>query len=159
MEYVFEMPMAGIPTSPNENGQWTVVAGSGIFEDPFSANTYVTGMSLGENIFSWIVSNRVCPPSVDYVTIAVNDLVIPTLITPNMDGQNDYFVLRGIETLGKTELVVFDRRGKQVYKNINYANEWYGYDFNNEPLPDDTYFFTIKTENGKSISGYLVIRR
>ena len=28
-----------------------------------------------------------------------------------MDGKNDYFVFKGLETLGKTELVIFDRRG------------------------------------------------
>jgi len=61
----------------------------------------------------------------DSVMITVHDLIIPTLITPNMDGRNDYFVLRGIETLGKTELIVFDRRGAQVYQNrIIKTNGW-----------------------------------
>ena len=71
-----------------------------------------------------------------------------------MDGKNDYFVLKGKETLGKTELIVFDRRGLQVYKD-----DWNGVDYNDNPLPDDTYFYTIRTQNGKSISGYIVIRR
>jgi gliding motility-associated-like protein len=91
--------------------------------------------------------------------INVNGFIIPTLITPNMDGRNDYFVLRGLATLGKTELVIFDRRGVQVYRNMNYDNLWNGVDYNNKPLPDDTYFYVIKPANGKSISGYLVIRR
>ena len=77
-----------------------------------------------------------------------------------MDGKNDYFVLRGLTTtLGKTELIIFDRRGAQVYKNLNYDNSWNGVDYNKNPLPDDTYFYVLKTENGKSISGYIVIRR
>jgi gliding motility-associated-like protein len=105
------------------------------------------------------VSNGYCPPVGDTINITVNDFVIPTLITPNMDGRNDYFVLRGLSTLGKTELVIFDRRGAQVYKNMNYDNLWNGVDYNKNPLPDDTYFYVIKTANGKSISGYIVIRR
>ena len=28
-----------------------------------------------------------------------------------MDGRNDYFVISGLLTLGKTELIIFDRRG------------------------------------------------
>jgi gliding motility-associated-like protein len=91
--------------------------------------------------------------------ITVNDFVIPTLITPNMDGKNDYFVIRGLATLGKTELMIFDRRGAEVYKNMNYDNSWNGVDYNKHPLPDDTYFFVLKSANGKSISGYIVIRR
>ena len=76
-----------------------------------------------------------------------------------MDGKNDYFVLNGNMTLSKTELVIFDRRGAQVYKNMNYNNKWDGVDYNNNPLPDDTYFFFLKTESGNSYKGYIVIRR
>ncbi|MGA2406680.1 MAG: gliding motility-associated C-terminal domain-containing protein, partial [Bacteroidales bacterium] len=77
----------------------------------------------------------------------------------NMDGKNDYFVIRGLATLGKTELMIFDRRGAEVYKNMNYDNLWNGVDYNKHPLPDDTYFFVLKSANSKSIGGYIVIRR
>jgi gliding motility-associated-like protein len=107
----------------------------------------------------WTVTNGVCPASSDSVAIEVHDLVIPTLITPDMNGKNDYFILRGKETLERTELIIFDRRGVKVYENKNYDNEWNGVDYNGNPLPDDTYFFVLKSENGKSLSGYIVIRR
>jgi gliding motility-associated-like protein len=87
------------------------------------------------------------------------DLIIPTLITPNMDGRNDYFILRGLTNLGKTELVIFDRRGAEVFRNSNYDNLWNGVDYNKKPLPDDTYFYVIKSVSRKSVSGYVVIRR
>ena len=48
-------------------------------------------------------------------------------------GNNDYFILRGIENLGKTELIVFDRRGVEVYKDQNYNNDWDGVDYNKNP--------------------------
>jgi gliding motility-associated-like protein len=76
-----------------------------------------------------------------------------------MNGKNDYFILRGLETLGKTELTIFDRRGAKVYTNKNYKNEWNGVDNKGNLLPGDTYFFVLKTESGKSISGYVVVRR
>jgi gliding motility-associated-like protein len=95
-------------------------------------------------------------PSDSFVK-TVHDLVIPTLITPNMDGRNDYFVLKGIENLGKAELIIFDRKGAEVYKNMNYRNSWNGLDNKQNPLPADTYFFVLKTELGKSTSGYVVI--
>jgi gliding motility-associated-like protein len=138
---------------------WSVISGTGNFLDNTYAKTAVSNLSLGTNEFLWIVTNGFCPSAHDTAMISVNNFVIPTLITPNMDGRNDYFVIRGLATLGKTELVIFDRRGVQVYKNMNYDNSWNGVDNNKNPLPDDTYFYVLKSANGKSISGYIVIRR
>ena len=69
------------------------------------------------------------------------------------------FILRGIENLGKTELTVFDRRGFRVFETKNYQNDWEGLDYDGNELPEDTYFYTITTANGKSLSGFVVIRR
>ena len=159
LEYPFETKLAAADLKSNETGVWSLVSGSGEFSDSSYPKTSVSQLSTGENILLWTVSNGVCEPSFDYLNIHVHDLLIPTLITPNMDGKNDYFVLRGIETLGKTELVIFDRRGAQVYKNMNYDNSWNGVDYNGKPLLDDTYYYVLKAENGKSLSGYIVIRR
>ena len=159
LEYLFETNMEADPATDNETGVWTVISGTGKFFDSTYAKTSVSGLSIDENKFLWTITNGVCPPSSDTVMITVHDLVIPTLITPNMDGKNDYFIVRRINTPGKIELVIFDRRGAQVYKNGNYDNSWNGVDYNAHPLPDDTYFYVLKTENGKSLSGYILIRR
>ena len=76
-----------------------------------------------------------------------------------MDGRNDYFVVNGFSAQGRMELVIFDRRGVQVYKSQNYDNLWYGIDYNKNPLPEDTYFYVLKTENDQSLKGFIVIRR
>ncbi len=157
--YLFTTVMGAKLAHSYENGVWSVISGTGNFLDSTYAQTSVKDLSLGINTFLWTVTNGFCPPARDTALITVNDFVIPTLITPNMDGRNDYFVLRGLATLGKTELVIFNRRGAQVYRNLNYDNSWNGVDYNKNPLPDDTYFYVIKSANGKSISGYIVIRR
>jgi gliding motility-associated-like protein len=159
LEYLFSTEMSAAPLNVNETGTWSIFEGSGVFSHPNASETTVSGLDLGENILLWRVSNGVCPYSDDYVTITVNDLLIPTLITPNGDSYNEYFVLRGIETLGKTELTIFDRRGAQVYKNMTYDNSWNGLGYNGNELPEDTYFYVMKSQNGKSLSGYIVIRR
>jgi gliding motility-associated-like protein len=46
-----------------------------------------------------------------------------------------------------------------VYKNSEYDNTWDGVDYNSKPLPNDTYFFNMKTESGTIYKGYIVIRR
>ena len=76
-----------------------------------------------------------------------------------MDGRNDYFELKGLESMGRTELLIFDRRGVQVYTNAAYDNLWNGVDYNGNPLHDDTYFYVLRTQNGKIINGFIVIRR
>jgi gliding motility-associated-like protein len=159
LAYLFETNMNAELTNNYETGVWSVISGKGEFFDSTYAKTSINGLSTAKNIFLWTVTNGVCPSSSDTVMIIVHDLVITTLITPNMDGKNDYFIIKGSDVLGRIELVIFDRRGVRVYKNDNYNNLWNGVDYNEKPLPDDTYFYVIKTEKGKSVSGYVVIRR
>ncbi|MBG0858979.1 MAG: gliding motility-associated C-terminal domain-containing protein, partial [Bacteroidales bacterium] len=160
LEYLLETEVVAADLKIHETGLWTRLEGTGEFSDPDSSTTTISGLTINDdNIFLWKVTNGVCPADSDLLVIRVNDLVIPTLITPNGDPYNEYFELRGIETLGRTELIVFDRRGAQVYKSTNYHNDWNGLDYNGNPLPDDTYFYVIKSQNGKSLSGFIVIRR
>ena len=144
---------------PDQTGIWSLISGSGTFSDSADPRSTISDLSLGMNLLLWSVKTAVCPEVSDTVKILVDNILIPTLITPNMDGRNDYFVIKGLTALGKTELYIFDRRGVQVYKNLDYDNSWDGIDYNKNPLPDDTYFYVIKPENGKPLSGYIVIRR
>ncbi len=146
---------------PGENltGDWSVISGSGHFADANNAKTTVTNLAVGENILSWAVSNGVCSPSSDNVSITVYDLKIPTLITPNYDNLNDFFVLQGLESLGKTSLTIIDRRGALVFENAEYDNKWDGVDYNGNPIPDDTYYYIITPENRIAATGYIVVRR
>jgi gliding motility-associated-like protein len=159
LEYQFDTTLAASDLGTYETGLWSLISGSGKISDTYNPRTSVTGLSLDKNEFKWTVSNNVCPETSDTIIIIVHDLVIPTLITPNMDGRNDFFKLRGIKTLGQTELTIFNRTGIQVYRNKDYNNDWNGVDSNGNNLPDDTYFFVVKSENGISRSGYIVIRR
>lgn len=140
-------------------GMWELVSGTGDLFNAIAYSTPVSGLSAGENVFSWTVTNGACDPVSDLIVITVNNLTVPTLITPNQDGRNDFFVLRGLETLGRTELTIFDRRGLKVYENNDYQNDWDGFDYNSNPLPDDTYFWVIRADNGVSVNGYVVVRR
>ncbi len=158
LEYAFGTQMeADLPLIGT--GTWTFSYGSGLISDAHDPETNVTSLLMGRNELMWSVVNGVCPAAIDRVVILVNDLTIPTLITPNIDGNNDYFVIRGIESLGKTGLIIFDRRGMKLFEDPDYDNTWDGVDFNNNPLPDDTYYFILKTGTGKTFTGYIVVRR
>jgi gliding motility-associated-like protein len=159
LDYQFGTTMDAELANNYESGIWSVISGTGEFFDSTYAKTPVSGLSMDKNTFLWTVTNGVCPVSSDTVMIIVHDLFIPTLITPNMDGKNDYLVIKGSDALGKIELIIFDRRGVQVYRNRKYDNSWNGVDDNGKPLPEDTYFYVLKIENSKSANGYIVIRR
>lgn len=81
-------------------------------------------------------------------------ILLPNLITPNADGQNDIFdpatVLEGYRYYvprDRTELIVINRWGEAVYR----ANPYKGWDGNN--LPQATYYFRLRrTDTGKMIT-------
>ncbi|NUM50266.1 MAG: gliding motility-associated C-terminal domain-containing protein [Flavobacteriales bacterium] len=89
-----------------------------------------------------------------------NILEMPTGFTPNADGSNDYFVIKGIEAYPDNVLTIFNRWGNQVYSISGYANQWNGVNNNGKPLPDGTYFAILKI-NGEDITltGYIDLRR
>lgn len=158
MAYQFTTTLNAALPDMNSTGTWSVETGSGLFEDENDPSTAVTSLSVGENILLWSVSNGVCPPATDQMMITVKGLTIPSLITPDGDGKNDRFFIPGIEALGRVQLTVFDRRGVLVYENLSYDNLWYGTDYNDKTLPNDTYFYIIRAEIGPAISGYLYLR-
>jgi gliding motility-associated-like protein len=159
LEYTFNTYLDASLNSEYDKGVWSLLKGTGEIVDTINPKTLYSGFSTGDNNLLWTVSNDVCPANLDSVTITVNDLKNPTLITPNQDGRNDYFVIQGLETLGKTELNVFDRRGAIVYKNTDYNNDWNGVDYSGNSLPDGTYFYVFNSANGRSLSGFIVLRR
>jgi gliding motility-associated-like protein len=159
LAYQFETTLHAQLANNYEKGIWSLISGTGEFSDTTNAETQVSGLLMGKNLFRWTVTNEVCPAASDTVIVLVHGLASQTLITPNMDGKNDYFILKGSDFEGKMDLIIFDRRGVQVYKNSNYDNSWNGVDNNGKILPDDTYFYIVKTGNGINETGYIVVRR
>ena len=142
--------------SSAETGEWSLISGSGQISDINSPSTGITELAIGENVFLWTVSNGNCGTS-DEVKITVSDLFVPSVITPNGDGKNDYFQINAL--IGRVELVIFNRWGNVEYSNRNYLNDWDGRNNNWAELPADTYFYIIKFENGITRNGTILIIR
>ena len=155
LTFVFETQMAA-ELSPPETGEWALVSGSGHIITIHSPTTMLTELSTGENIFLWKVQNGVCKASAE-VKITVYDLFIPSVITPDGDGKNDYFKIS--KNIGKVELIIFNRWGKEEYRNSNYLNDWDGHNKSGTELPYDTYFYILKLEEGIIRKGSVLILR
>ena len=159
LEYQFNTDITAAEPRTGETGTWSIFEGSGTFINSSFPITSVNNLSVGRNVLLWTVTNNVCRASVDSVVVMVRDLIVPTLITPNNDGRNEFLIVGGVGSLGRAELVIFDRRGVRVYINDNYDNTWNGIDDNGDPLPDDTYFYVIDPGNGRTKTGFIVLRR
>lgn len=159
LEFLFETNLQAVGPGTSQTGEWILLEGEGEISDVNNPTTLVSDLSLDVNSFIWSISNGICPVSSDTVNIIVHNLIIPTLITPNLDGNNDYFVIKGIESFGQTSLTIFNRWGAKVYENNKYDNSWEGVDDNENPLPEDTYFYILKPEKRKTLKGFVVIRR
>lgn len=76
---------------------------------------------------------------------ACDRMIIANLLTPNGDGKNDTWMIENIETYPTIEVTVFNRLGKEVYRNAKYDNSWAG-DFQGNPLQDGAYYYILKME-------------
>ena len=100
------------------------------------------------------------------VVLRVTDsaVFIPEGFSPNGDNINDLFVIRGAQNQ-TVNLEVFNRWGHVVYKSEDYKNDWNGSSntgvrVNNVGgLPDGTYFYRVKLENGRTYVRYMTINR
>ena len=86
--------------------------------------------------------------------------VIPDAFTPNGNNYNDLFVVPGIETYETRQLFVYSRYGTLVYESNLYNNDWDGTLLNSgSPVPDGTYYYVFKLDNGLIVNGYVYINR
>lgn len=145
-------------TPVNGTGQWQLLSGSGTIDNPGSSSTEIRGLAIGRNVLRWTVSKGNCPANSSDMTIYVESLKIPDGFSPNGDGINDSFVVPGLEYYENVKLQVYNRWGGLVYRNSAYRNDWKGTNMGNEPLADDTYYFTLELSDTVSYSGFVVIK-
>jgi gliding motility-associated-like protein len=156
LNYIFETNLDA--TSPGVGtGIWSNAAGNGSIWNTTDPGSFIDQLSLGDNVVTWTVTNGTCPSVSDIVIIHVNDVFIPEAITPNFDGQNDYWVISGIEQF-ESEIEIFNRWGQVVYNTSNYQNNWYGLNNDGAQLSNDTYYYIV-TINEQTYNGFVVLKR
>lgn len=90
------------------------------------------------------------------VTTVPTDFFIPEGFSPNGDGINDVFVIRGIEYYPTNTFTIFNRWGNKVFEANHYLNTWNGTStegirVGGTQLPVGTYFYTLDLGNGTPI--------
>jgi len=80
--------------------------------------------------------------AIDEVSVPLRtdcDVIVPNIITPNGDGENQFLVFENLELFPQPKLEVFNRWGNRVYQSDNYQNNWSPADLN-----PGVYYFTLE---------------
>ncbi len=92
-----------------------------------------------------VVDSNGCIAS-DNITVTVNHesvIFVPNVFTPNGDGDNDIFLVKGFN-LKKVEGEIYNRWGQKMFFWDAIRGFWDGRTNSGEEVPDGTYFFIIK---------------
>lgn len=136
----------------------------GVVSDPSKDELFsklLTAKVSGYGIFTMAIVKKTLPPA--------DDLIVYNSVSPNGDGINDSFHIKGIDKYPDNSVEIYNRWGVKVFDTKSYNesdNMFRGYSDGratinrNEKLPTGTYFYILKYNNAKKVvekSGYLYI--
>lgn len=90
----------------------------------------------------------------------VSVLGIPNYFTPNGDGFNDHWNIKGVNSSfnAKTMIHVFDRYGKMIHQISPLDQGWDGMS-NGQQMPASDYWYSIQLEDGRIMKGHFTLKR
>jgi gliding motility-associated-like protein len=100
--------------------------------------------------------------SMDTIVVTIDNMCfeVPNVFTPNGDGTNDVWVIKGLEIYPDITVKVFNRWGDSVFESDKgYTEPWDG-TYNGTDSPSATYYYIIVLGDGEEgISGTINIVR
>ncbi len=115
--------------------------------------------NLGAGSYHVIITDSLgCTEDVTFVVATspepcyIPHIYVPNIFSPNGDGMNDIFAVRGMG-ITSLSLVIFDRWGEKVFESKNAWEVWDG-TFREKDAEPGVYFYSLKIEleTGESIS-------
>jgi len=120
----------------------------------------VTVVTMGNYVNTAIIYGNEVDPNMANNNSSVeafpSDFFIPEGFSPNGDGINDVFFIRGIDNYPNNVFTVFNRWGDKVYAANSYQNTWdgkttMGVRVGGDELPVGTYFYLLDLGNGSTV--------
>ena len=149
------------------NYQYSIISSDGLIDNNTLYDYNVLdSLSFTAGIYEFVfIDSKGCKSDsilVDLNELSEDCLQIPSLFSPNGDGQNDIWQIGGIENYPTAKIDIYNRWGQLVFSaNGNYfGNEWDG-THNGTPLPFAVYYYVIDpvNENIKTYHGGVTIKR
>jgi len=98
---------------------------------------------------------NICGDAKDSIIVSYKycgEVSIPNIFTPNEDGTNEYFYIKGIET-GIWNLFIYNRWGNLIYNSSEYKNNW-----NGDNCPSGTYYYILQNNSNEiQFTGFVYI--
>ena len=123
--------------------------------------TILVASLVDAGTYSLFVSKNSCVSPISTVTVAVNDCIdidffIPEGFSPNSDGINDVFFIRGIDRFVDNTFIIFNRWGDKIFEEKGYQNTWdgkatKGIRIGGDDLPVGVYFYVLDLGDGTPI--------
>jgi len=131
-----------------------------------SAEVSASAMTVGYYSVR-VADDHLCMDSILMIMVSVEEhaeeVFIPEGFSPNGDGYNDRFVILGIENFPGNELMVFNRQGVEIYRRVNYQNDWDGRPESGNVLggmlPEGTYYYIFKFGDSNIRKGTIYLNR
>jgi len=144
----------------NDNSVTVLVTGLGDYEyslDNENFQTSNTFSNIEAGIYTVYVKDlNGCGIATEEISV----LGIPNYFTPNGDGYNDYWNIKGINSRLNSETIIyiFDRYGKLVKQISPLGQGWDG-NFNGNQMPSSDYWYSIQLEDGRVVKGHFSLKR
>ncbi len=138
------------------------VSGQGQYEysidapnGPFQAVNFFNNVTAGIHEI-YIFDKNNCGT----ISKAIAVVGIPKFFTPNGDGYNDYWNIKGINQSFNTNstIYIFDKYGKLIKQILASDKGWDGM-LNGNQMPADDYWFTVKLQDGRESKGHFSLKR
>jgi gliding motility-associated-like protein len=90
----------------------------------------------------------------------VDDLIIYNGVSPDGDGNNDVWIISGIEHFPDNEVSIFNRWGDQIANYTHYNNRDISWDatYKGKQVPDGTYYYILDIKNKKKFAGWIYVK-
>ncbi|MEO9257823.1 MAG: gliding motility-associated C-terminal domain-containing protein, partial [Crocinitomicaceae bacterium] len=149
-------------TVTGANYSWTSTTGySSALQNPI----ILSSTTANAGSYSLTVTVNGCTSTPSTILVVVNDcnidtssvdFFIPEGFSPNGDGINDLFVIRGILNFPNNNFTIFNRWGNKVFESSPYQNTWdgkctTGLYIGKDLLPTGTYFYLLDLKDGTKV--------
>ena len=144
----------------DDNSATVLVTGLGNYEFSLDNIDYQSS-NIFQNIASGIYTVYVRDLNgCGVVTEEISVLGIPNYFTPNGDGINDYWNIKGVNSKFnlETTIHIFDRYGK-LLKQISPLSQGWDGTFNGVQMPSSDYWYSIQLEDGRVLKGHFSLKR
>jgi len=143
-----------------------VVSGEGIYVYAIHDNEGMHTPFQSSNVFYninpgiYVVEVRDIKNDCGIVEDVISVIGFPQFFTPNNDGYNDTWVVKGISSQFQpnSKILIFDRFGK-LLKQLDPIGEGWDGTFNGKPLPVSDYWFSVTLQDGRTFMDHFSLKR